>query len=46
MTIVWAELPAYDDFLSTRFVSFISSFLLVIIVSLLTHKNERNAPIY
>ncbi len=41
MTIVWTELPELDNFLSTRFVSFVTSFFLVVIVSLLTFNKER-----
>ncbi len=40
MTIVWTELPELDNAISVRFVSFVVSFFLVIIVSLFTSKRN------
>lgn len=44
-TVLWSSIPVLDNFISVRFVSFVLAFFAVIIVSLLTKKDNREKVI-
>ncbi|MBC8485190.1 MAG: sodium/proline symporter [Bacteroidetes bacterium] len=42
-TIVWSNIPVLDEFITVRFSSFVLAFIAVIIVSLITSKNNNSS---
>lgn len=42
-TIVWSNIPVLDEFITVRFSSFVLAFIAVIVVSLITSKNNSSS---